>query len=286
MKAIIGLVLCMLLGVSIGHQGWTALFWVPVGFGLGLFTTAQIVLPLILGLPRAIRLVAKGQMRPAVFGAIILTPVIWVVILAAAGFLVGWSRPAAAEYLCSNMALNLSWNLGIIAIILSPLSKKCRSDSMQDFDKAYRRFYAESHADVQFNLGVCYYNGDGVPKDYAEAVKWWHKAAEQNHSGAQTFLAGCYGSGYGVPKNEAEAIRWWRKAAEQNHRDAQTILAGCYAAGDGVPKDFVEAYMWANLAVMQGGEDAKTLSDNLEKKMTPEQIAEGKRRSREFKPRQ
>ncbi len=143
MKAIIGLVLCMLLGVSIGHQGWTALFWVPLGFVFGVFTTAQVVLPLIQGLPTAIKLVAKGQMRPAVFGAIILTPVIWGVILAAAGFLVGWFWPAAAEYLYSNMALTLSWNLGIIAIILSPLSKDSHSDFRQDFDKAYQRFYTE-----------------------------------------------------------------------------------------------------------------------------------------------
>ncbi len=139
MYGIVGLAFCLLLGVSIANQGWTAVIWVPVGFVFGLFATAQMVLPIILGLPRAIGLVVKGQMRPPVFGAIILTPVIWLVSLAAAGFF--W--PAAADYLCKNVAFDLSAELGSIAIILSPLSKKSRSDFRQDFDQAYRRFYTE-----------------------------------------------------------------------------------------------------------------------------------------------
>ena len=31
----------------------------------------------------------------------------------------------------------------------------------------------------QFNLGIMYENGEGVPQDYKEAVKWYTKAAEQ-----------------------------------------------------------------------------------------------------------
>ena len=45
-----------LLGVMIKAHGVAALLWVPVGFVFGLFVTAQMVLPLLLGLPRAIRL--------------------------------------------------------------------------------------------------------------------------------------------------------------------------------------------------------------------------------------
>ena len=73
MKSISGLAFCLLLGASVAGQGWTALFWVPIGFAFGLYATAQIVLPIMLGLPRAIALVVKGQMRSAVFGAMILT---------------------------------------------------------------------------------------------------------------------------------------------------------------------------------------------------------------------
>jgi TPR repeat protein len=32
---------------------------------------------------------------------------------------------------------------------------------------------------AQLNLGTMYGNGQGVPKDHAEAAKWYRKAAEQ-----------------------------------------------------------------------------------------------------------
>jgi hypothetical protein len=139
MYGLVAIAFCLLLGFSIADQGWTAVLWVPAGFAFGVWVTAQILLPIILGLPRAISLVVKGQMRSGVFGAIVLTPVIWLVSLGAAAFL--W--PAAAEYLCSNVSLDLGCGLGMIAIILSPLSKKCRADFRRDFHAAYRRFYTE-----------------------------------------------------------------------------------------------------------------------------------------------
>ena len=40
-----------------------------------------------------------------------------------------------------------------------------------------------------YNLGCCYYNGTGVPKDEAEAVKWWRKAAELDVAEAKEILA-------------------------------------------------------------------------------------------------
>ena len=43
----------------------------------------------------------------------------------------------------------------------------------------YRKATEQGDADAQFNLGWLYENGWGVSKDYAEAVKWWQKAAEQ-----------------------------------------------------------------------------------------------------------
>jgi hypothetical protein len=139
MYTIIALACCLLTGVMVRFQGITALLWVPVGLVFGLFVSAQQILPIIMGLPRAIRLVHNRQMRPAVFGRIILTPVIWFVLLFAAGFF--W--PKAAEYLYNNISFNLGTWLGTIAIILTPLSKKGRSDFREDFDRAYQRFYTE-----------------------------------------------------------------------------------------------------------------------------------------------
>ncbi len=87
---------------------------------------------------------------------------------------------------------------------------------------AERRSKAEKgDAVAQFLLGYNYVSGQGVPKDDAEAVKWFRKAADQGDAGAQDSLGRLYGNGQGVPKDETEAVKWFRKAAEQGYSSAQ-----------------------------------------------------------------
>jgi hypothetical protein len=81
-------------------------------------------------------------------------------------------------------------------------------------------------------------------KNYAEAARWYRKAAEQGHASAQNGLAWMYNNGKGVAKNYAEAVRWYRKAAEQGHASAQYSLGLRYAKGKGVAKDYAEAARW------------------------------------------
>ena len=50
-------------------------------------------------------------------------------------------------------------------------------------------------ADAQYNLGVMYGNGKGVPKDYETAVKWYRLAAKQGNASAQFNLGVMYGKG-------------------------------------------------------------------------------------------
>jgi len=139
---IIAFIFCGLLGKMIATHGIAALLWTPVGFIFGLFVAAQMALPLMLGLPRALRLVVSGLMRPAVVGYILLTPLIWVVQLSVAYFVLGYT-PRLADFLYNNIPLNWGMWLGAVAIIISPFSEKCRSDFKTDFDKSYQRFYKE-----------------------------------------------------------------------------------------------------------------------------------------------
>ncbi|MCR4572537.1 MAG: sel1 repeat family protein [Lentisphaeria bacterium] len=88
-------------------------------------------------------------------------------------------------------------------------------------EKAARKAAEQGDAEAQYSLGRRYYNGEGVVKDYAEAVKWYRKAAEEGHSGAQNSLRVCYVRGEGVVKDYAEAVKWCRKAAEQGNETAQ-----------------------------------------------------------------
>jgi TPR repeat protein len=78
---------------------------------------------------------------------------------------------------------------------------------------------------ARFNLGMAYYNGDGVEKNIYKASQWLQLAVKQNFSEAQCqlgllFLEG----GDGVPKNTSEGIRLLRTAAAQNHQWASDFL--------------------------------------------------------------
>jgi TPR repeat protein len=123
--------------------------------------------------------------------------------------------------------------------------------------KWFRKAAEQNLAEAQFNLGVCYHKGEGVPKDAAEAVKWYRKAAEQNLAEAQFLLGACYANGAGVPRDSAEAVKWYRKAAEQNHAEAQIVLGVCYDKGEGVPKDAAEALKWFRKAAEQNHAEAQ-----------------------------
>ena len=89
----------------------------------------------------------------------------------------------------------------------------------------------QGDAEAKVELGHMYANGDGVPEDDAEAVRWFRLAAEQGHVEAQFVLGILYAAGNGVPKDDAEALRWVRRAAEQGSARATYGLGVMYAIG-------------------------------------------------------
>ena len=89
----------------------------------------------------------------------------------------------------------------------------------------------QGDAEAQVELGHMYANGDGVPEDDAEAVRWFRLTAEQGHVEAQFVLGILYAAGNGVPKDDAEALRWVRRAAEQGSARATYGLGVMYATG-------------------------------------------------------
>jgi len=97
---------------------------------------------------------------------------------------------------------------------------------------------------AQLELGLCYENGEGVSKDAVEAVKLYQKAADSGSIMAQNDLGQCYSAGTGVEQDYVEAVKWYRKAAEQGNLVAEYNLAICYSSGQGLQKDKTEAVKW------------------------------------------
>ena len=143
----------------------------------------------------------------------------------------------------------------------------------QEAVKWYRKAAEQGHASAQYNLGIMYVKGEGVAEDDREAVKWYRKAAEQGYAKAQYNLGVMYGKGEGVAEDDREAVKWFRKAAEQGLASAQYNLGVTYVKGEGVPEDYVKAYAWLNLAAAQGDKTAAKVNGQLESIMTAEQLA-------------
>ncbi len=56
--------------------------------------------------------------------------------------------------------------------------------------------------------------------------------------------------GLGVRADYAKAVTWFRKAAEQGNAKAQTNLGFMYVLGQSVPQDYAQAHMWLTLPLL------------------------------------
>lgn len=52
-----------------------------------------------------------------------------------------------------------------------------------------RKAAEQGDAKAMYNLGACYFDGTGVKRDEAEAMKWCRKAAELGHEMAKETLS-------------------------------------------------------------------------------------------------
>jgi len=82
----------------------------------------------------------------------------------------------------------------------------------------------ERRARAQNILGRMYQSGDGVSRNYRQAVKCFLEAAELGDENGQYNLGRMYQRGTEVNRDCREAAKWFRKAAQQGHYKAQYRL--------------------------------------------------------------
>ena len=146
----------------------------------------------------------------------------------------------------------------------------------------YRLAAEAGDAIAQHNLALKYKNGGGVPQDYAEAVRWFSLAAKAGLAESQSSMGTMYAEGKGVPQDYAEALKWWRLAAEAGNAIAQFNLGLLYSKGDGVSQDYCLAYMWFNISASQGDGYAKAHCDKLASEMPPKELVEAGKMAEEM----
>ena len=156
----------------------------------------------------------------------------------------------------------------------------------------------QGYAYGQYSLGLCYEKGEGVPKDEAQAIKWYTLAGEQGVEEAQYNLAAIYyrqgsekeiywlakaadqkeidpATGYrlalhylegkGVPKDVEKAVDLLKKSANKRNSDAAYKLARLYLTGEEVPEDYYETLFWCVEAEREGHREASALLEELSK---------------------
>ena len=116
--------------------------------------------------------------------------------------------------------------------------------------------------------------GEYVSKNYDEALKWCHDAAEQGDIGAQAVMGDQYTAGQGVPQDYARGIKWFYRAANQGDAKSQLAVGLLYAKGHGVKQDDAAALFWLVLAANRGDQDAAGPRDDVQSRLRPDQIAD------------
>jgi Domain of Unknown Function with PDB structure (DUF3857)/Transglutaminase-like superfamily/Sel1 repeat len=136
----------------------------------------------------------------------------------------------------------------------------------RDYREALRWFLMaaeQGDAHSQAHAGYMYEQGLGVARDEKLAAEWYAKAADRGYAWAQMSLGLLYVHGRGVPQDYTKAIFWLRNAAERNERRAQYNLGWAYESGTGVPKDTLAAIAWYSKAADAGEPQARARLEGL-----------------------
>ncbi len=113
-------------------------------------------------------------------------------------------------------------------------------------------------ANAQNYLGIIYYLGFGVQRDYKKAVEWYERAAKAGHSDAQRNYADMIHFGRGVKKSNKEAYKWYFAASQQGNIKATRQIGVLAASGNLSPNQQMYAKIEANEYILD--EDKRFMS--------------------------
>lgn len=116
----------------------------------------------------------------------------------------------------------------------------------------------------QNQIGLCYYYGKDIEKDYEKAFHWYSLSANKGFPAAERNLGICYKEGTGVIKDDELSFYWYEKAAKHGNAEAQSQIAESYFEGKGVEQDEEKGWYWMEKA-MKGAFESndKTLLNYL-----------------------
>jgi localization factor PodJL len=174
---------------------------------------------------------------------------------------------------------------------------------------ALRHALAASDPAAEYELGIRYAEGRGLPQSTAEAARWFERAARAGFAPAQFRLAGLNEKGDGLKKDvqtarklylaaagkghakamhnlavlHAEGVdgkpdykaaaQWFQKASNYGVTDSQYNLAILFARGIGVTANLAESYRWFALAAAAGDSEAGKKRDEVAARLDQKTLA-------------
>jgi|GEM_PF-1028533 len=130
--------------------------------------------------------------------------------------------------------------------------------------KFWKPLAEEDDCDAQYSMGLLYYSGAGVRRDFGEAAALWTEAGEQGQVQAQIALGAAY-----------------------SHTEISYTSINCNR-GCGIEKDLIEGYKWFGLASKSGSPRevgiAQKSIERISAQMSSTQIEEARSEIYNWKP--
>jgi TPR repeat protein len=168
----------------------------------------------------------------------------------------------------------------------------------QNKAEAYRLYGEAASAgdgEAAMYAGSMAYNGDGIPVDREQGLKWLQLSAQRGYAGGIALLAyalpteaqveakaaqGDFGpmqfyaadllaGSHGRPKDPAKAVAYYQRISDAGNHTVDSFLAGAYYDGDGVPQDWAKAEQLFSRAAAAGDAEAAYWLVMIAKEETP-----------------
>jgi uncharacterized protein len=177
------------------------------------------------------------------------------------------------------------------AVAMLQLSRLYRLTDFPDRDDSRAFEWAlksanTGHAPAYGVVGYLILTGTGVNKDPEIAVAWLKGGHEKGDLTSRAYYGLALATGTGVPRNAVLGGQLLNEAANAGNLDAMTTLASLHQVGQVMPRDYMRAYLWANIAISRGAAGASLLAlrDDLERRLSPDQLGAMQKQAREWKP--
>ncbi len=169
--------------------------------------------------------------------------------------------------------------------------KRGRNGVKLDYAQALKWFHKAAELEytkAYLSIAQMFLSGNGVEKNPAKAVSWVKKAADKGDLLGWVAMGRVYLDGIGVLQNDMEAFKYFQKASKYDLPKAEFFMGLMYEEGRVVAKDFIMAHAWYRL--VSQGNPASSYKQNhrerLEAKLTPEQLRKAEQISKDIMARQ